>query len=77
MYLDKQQDRKIPMSWKNAIPKEIPAMIPRLASIVLVTRAKQPVVYTSFSALSRSFRVSGEHLVLSLQQLAGMPFSLK
>lgn len=35
------------------------------------------VVYTSFSALSRSFRVSGEHLVLSLQQLTGMPFSLK
>lgn len=35
------------------------------------------VVYTSVWALSGSFRVSGEHLVLSLQQLVGMPFSLK
>jgi len=29
-------------TWKNAIPKEIPAIMPRLASIVVVARAKQP-----------------------------------
>lgn len=29
-------------TWKNAIPKEMPAMIPRLDSITLVTNAKQP-----------------------------------
>lgn len=29
-------------TWKNAIPKEIPAMIPRLASMTLVTSVKQP-----------------------------------
>lgn len=106
-------------TWKNAIPNEIPAMIPRLASMTLVTSVKQPwkqtktkisqklflffffpqnlqvchlrsseswlgvrasgltVVYTSAAALSTSFRVSGEHLAGSLQQLVGMPFSLK
>lgn len=103
-------------TWKNAIPNEIPAMIPRLASMTLVTSVKQPwkqtnpkisgklflffvffftapgrfaisglqdpgsgltVVYTCVAALSWSFRVSGEHLVGSLQQLVGKPFSLK
>lgn len=29
-------------TWKNAIPNEIPAMIPRLASMTLVTSVKQP-----------------------------------
>lgn len=29
-------------TWKKAIPKEIPAMMPRLASITLVTSVKQP-----------------------------------
>lgn len=29
-------------TWKNAIPKEIPAIIPRLFSIVVLTSAKQP-----------------------------------
>lgn len=96
-------DMKTEGTWKNAIPNEIPAMIPRLASMTLVTSVKQPckqakpkrsdlrsseswlgarasgltVVYTSAAALSRSFRVSGEHLVGSLQQLVGMPLSLK
>ncbi len=29
-------------TWKNAIPKEIPAIIPRLASNAVVIREKQP-----------------------------------
>lgn len=30
------------LTWKKAIPKDIPATIPRLLSIVLVTSEKQP-----------------------------------
>lgn len=40
--LSKQIVKKMGSTWKNAIPKEIPAIIPRLASIVIVIREKQP-----------------------------------
>lgn len=33
---------KFAFTWKNAIPKDIPAMIPKLDSIAVVTREKQP-----------------------------------
>lgn len=36
------EKKKKKRTWKKAIPKEIPAMIPRLASITLVTSVKQP-----------------------------------
>lgn len=29
-------------TWKKAMPNEMPAMMPRLASITVVTRVKQP-----------------------------------
>ena len=45
--------------------------------LVVVKTSELTFVYTSVAAFSRSLRVSGVHLALSLQQLAGMPFCLK
>lgn len=36
------KQNKLAFTWKNAIPKDIPAMIPKLDSIAVVTREKQP-----------------------------------
>lgn len=56
-------NNKIQRTWKNAMPNEMPAIIPRLASITVVTSVKQPytaggrrgVIIKDFSIKKKSF----------------------